>query len=83
MDIWTSRRTEIWTGGLLELLLQLKKLRVVLQKREVTSLNYFKVFLNVSKNFVSLSCLSCSISVYLGLFWNILVYLGVSWYVYI
>ena len=60
-----------------------KKLRVILQEHEVMSLNYFEVFLTISNNFVSLSCLSCSISVYLSLFWNILVYLRASWYIYI
>ena len=35
---------------------QIKKLRVVLQEREVTSLNYFEVFLTTSNNFVGLSC---------------------------
>ena len=57
---------------------QSEKLRVVLQEREVMSFNYFKVFLTISNNFVGLSCLSCSISVYLGLFWTILVYLIAS-----
>ena len=61
----------------------MKKLRVVLQEREITSLNYFKVVLTILNNFVGLSCLSGSISVYLGLFWNILVYLRASWYIYI
>ena len=57
----------------------LKKLRVVLQEREVASLNYFEVFLTIANNFVDLSCLSCSFSVYLSLFWNIFVYFSVSW----
>ena len=60
-----------------------QKLRVVLQERDVTSFNYFEVFLTISNNFVGLSCLPCSISDYLGLFWNILVYISASWYIYI
>ena len=40
-----------------------ENLRDVQQEREGTSLNYFKVFLTISNNFVGLSCLSCSISV--------------------
>ena len=39
-----------------------------------------KYFLTISNNFLGLSC---SISVYLGIFWNILVYLRASWYIYI
>ena len=39
-----------------------------------------KYILTISNNFLRLSC---SISVYLCLFWTILVYLGASWYIYI
>ena len=46
--------------------LEVKKLGVVLQEREVTSLTYFEIFLTISNNFLGLSCLSCSISVYHG-----------------
>ena len=51
---------------------ELKKLRHILQEREGTSLNYFKVF---SKD---IEQLSRSISVCLGLYRSILVYLGLS-----
>ena len=50
-----------------------KKLRDVLQEREGTSLNYFKLFPNyIEQN-------SRSILLQLGLLWTILVYLGASW----
>ena len=51
----------------------LKKLRDVLQEREGTSLNCFKVFLNYIEQFPR------SISVYLSLFWTISDYLSLSW----
>ena len=61
----------------------LKKLRDVLQEREGTSLNYFKIFFYYIKQF-SLSiflylALSPFISVYLGAPRSILVFLGLAW----
>ena len=60
-----------------------KKLRDVLQEREGTSWNYFKV--SISKKFLGLFWTiliylgeSRSISVYIGLSWSISFYLGLS-----
>ena len=61
----------------------LKKLRDILQEREGTSLNYFKIFFNYIENFfwsVSLYlALYQFVSIYFGLSWSISLHLGASW----